>query len=230
MTVQHLIAPASLPLPASCGISSGASLSVLSYNVLLPNSVDGWWNYKMYSYPLQDPNISSWEYRQKLIREKIQTINADVVCLQEVSPKSFEDDFLFMEELGYYGCEMFKKGRFRPATFWKTEKCSLVGSAVHKDRTLLTVFELKDAQQNAADSENEEKKEMEHPQHWHVLNCHLQAGLQAKRRLRQMEEGIKASCRVVTQYNKSLTNNQNKKKQNNDDVEDDYDNNNDNNY
>jgi mRNA deadenylase 3'-5' endonuclease subunit Ccr4 len=33
-------------------------------------------------------------------------IDADIVCLQEVSPVSFEDDFAFMAELGYDGKEM----------------------------------------------------------------------------------------------------------------------------
>ena len=100
----------------------------------------------MYSPPLlsdEEKHYSTWEYRQELLKQEIRTINADVVCFQEVSPQSFEQDFLFMkEELGYHGCEMFKRGRFRPATFWKTDKCTLVGSPVHKDRTLLTVFQL----------------------------------------------------------------------------------------
>lgn len=98
--------------------------------------------------------------------------DADVVCFQEVSPLSFDTDFAFMEkELGYTGKEMFKKGRFRPATFWK--RCELVSAAVHKDRTLLTALRC-------------------HNQTWHVLNCHLQAGPEAARRVRQIHEGTKA--------------------------------------
>jgi hypothetical protein len=34
-------------------------------------------------------------------------IDADIVCLQEVAPASFEEDFSFMEDLGYDGKEMF---------------------------------------------------------------------------------------------------------------------------
>jgi endonuclease/exonuclease/phosphatase family metal-dependent hydrolase len=98
--------------------------------------------------------------------------DADVVCLQEVSPLSFDDDFAFMtEELGYTGKEMFKRGRFRPATFWK--RCELAVPAVHKDRTLLTAFR-------------------RGKQTWYVLNCHLQAGAEARRRVRQIQEGTKA--------------------------------------
>ncbi|KAI2514089.1 hypothetical protein MHU86_473 [Fragilaria crotonensis] len=104
MVIAHLVAPATLPnLPDS--------LSVLSYNVLLPNSVDAWWTYKMYSPPLSEENrhVAAWSHRRDLLKNRIGLVNADVVCLQEVSPESFEDDFAFMAELGYDGCELFKK-------------------------------------------------------------------------------------------------------------------------
>jgi hypothetical protein len=247
-------------------------LSVLSYNVLLPNSVDGWWNYKMYLPPLTDRSMAEWPYRRNLLQERIQLIgtsfitpatlclslslvffvsliihtfhstfftalfllllkflfhyiaeithaDADVVCLQEVAPRSFEDDFAFMKDLGYDEHEMFKKGRFRPATFWKSSRLSLVTPPVHKDRTLLTIFEpvvpVPVAVSTAVDNNKEstgdedsfrqqhpEKKGKQgkgqhqpHQRYWYILNCHLQAGGQAQRRLRQIMEGIKA---VVT--------------------------------
>ena len=228
MTIQHLISPATLPSPFSCNISPSLSLSVMSYNVLLPNSVDGWWNYKMYQQP-KGPSldndyisrISSWEYRQVLLKKKIETINADVVCLQEVSEKSFEQDFAFMKtELGYHGCEIFKRGRFRPATFWKTDKCRLMEPAVHKDRTLLTVFEiLPNKDQNEENKKENDEYSPVDTQYWHVLNCHLQAGIQGKRRLRQIEDGVKASCKVATQLhmlsNKTKKTNKGKTKKDN---------------
>ena len=169
MVASHLIGPASLPQ---------AQLSVLSYNILLPNSVDAWWTYKMYNPPLSTDKqyISSWESRRDLLKNRIHLINADVVCLQEVSPTSFIDDFSFMKALGYDECEMFRKGRFRPATFWKSHKCALAAPPVHKDRTLLTTFVIDGAP-------------------WHVLNCHLQAGKHGTRRVRQIIDGIKG---VVT--------------------------------
>jgi hypothetical protein len=102
-----------------------------------------------------------------------------------VSPVSFEDDFAFMAELGYDGKEMYKKGRFRPATFWKKSQCELAAPPVHKDRTLLTSFRLL----HKSDAESEQSR------NWYVLNCHLQAGKQSKRRLRQINEGVRA---VVT--------------------------------
>ena len=59
--------------------------------------------------------------------------------------------------------------------------------AVHKDRTLLTVFQLNDLEEG-------------HPsfgRNWHVLNCHLQAGPEGRRRVRQIDEGVKASVRTA---------------------------------
>ena len=175
--IEHLIGPTSFAAP-----SSPFSLSVLSYNVLLPNSVDGWWNYKMYLPPLGADRqyIAAWDHRKQLLRDRISTVDPDVVCFQEVSPLSFEEDFSFMEDLGYDGKEMFKKGRFRPATFWKTTRCDLVAPAVHKDRTLLTAF------RNSGADEGDMSKI------WYVLNVHLQAGPEAKRRVRQINEGTRA--------------------------------------
>ena len=84
MVIQHLIGPTSLS-PSSIGAHS---LSVLSYNVLLPNSQDGWWTYKMYNPPLSNEereSIASWDYRRDLIKERLATVDAGIVCLQEVS-------------------------------------------------------------------------------------------------------------------------------------------------
>lgn len=125
-------------------------------------------------------HVASWDYRKNLIKDRLAILDADVVCLQEVAPESFEDDFKFMESLGYDGVEMFKKGRFRPATFWKTTELELTSPPVHKDRTLLTCFRRK------------EEEEKESKKNWYVLNCHLQAGPQAGRRVRQINEGARA--------------------------------------
>jgi endonuclease/exonuclease/phosphatase family metal-dependent hydrolase len=205
VVVDHLVSPASLP-KAPFGVNQ---LSVLTWNILLPNSVDGWWTYKMYSAPADNEGISSWDYRRNLLKQRIGTINADVVCLQEISPGSFEQDFDFMEELGYDGYELFKKGRFRPATFWKTSECRLVTPAVHKDRCLLTAFEkrivdIDDKDETSSSTttttftvppsplqKQQQQQQQTHQQNWYVLNCHLQAGKQGPRRLRQLLEGIK---------------------------------------
>ena len=124
---------------------------------------------------------SSWEYRSDLLKKRIEVVNADVVCFQEVSPKSFKQDFLFMKELGYDGVELFKKGRFRPATFWKTSYCELAVPSVHKDRCLITAFRV--------NSSNDDEGSTQ--QNWYVCNCHLQAGNQGPRRVRQMNEAVR---------------------------------------
>jgi mRNA deadenylase 3'-5' endonuclease subunit Ccr4 len=97
-----------------------ARFSVMSYNVLLPNSVDGWWIYKYYQAgtPFE---VTTWPRRQALLRQQILAADSDVVCLQEVSDKSFDSDFAFMAEAGYASV-MLSKGRMRNATFWKTAK------------------------------------------------------------------------------------------------------------
>jgi len=136
-------------------------------------------------------HVSTWESRRELLKERIALIDADVVCLQEVSPQSFEDDFSFMsEDLGYDGVELFKRGRFRPATFWRKNKCTLVEKPRHNDRTLLTSFHvtqpLSNEDQNSVDDRN-----------WHVLNCHLQAGSQGPRRVRQIEDGVTSAVKAA---------------------------------
>ena len=135
----------------------------------------------MYLPPVTDPQIASWEYRRDLIAERIRQADPTIVCFQEVAPDSFAQDFAFMAtDLGFDGQELFKKGRFRPATFWKTDAVRLVAPPVHKDRTLLTAFARPD----------EQRRNNNH--YWYVLNCHLQAGPQAPRRVRQIHEGVRS--------------------------------------
>mmetsp|Transcript_39057 Transcript_39057/g.94466 ORF Transcript_39057/g.94466 Transcript_39057/m.94466 type:complete len:439 (-) Transcript_39057:1520-2836(-) len=144
-------------------------------------------------------DITSWEYRQKLIKEKVRTMGPDICCFQEVSPTSFDDDFRFMsDELGYDGVALFKKGRFRPATFWKKDEWTLVSPEVHKDRSLLTAFCRTET--DLGDTDNDDNKNKEpggQQQPWIVANCHLQAGKNGPRRVRQMQEAIKGSLTLA---------------------------------
>ena len=93
-----------------------------------------------------------------------------------------------MAELGYEGIQ-FKKGRFRPATFWMKDRVELATEPMHKDRTLLTSFRLL----SVDDDDNENKEDS----FWHVLNCHLQAGKQGGRRLRQIHEGVTTAFKTA---------------------------------
>lgn len=109
--------------------------SILSWNILLPNSVDNWWCDKMFASWIP-PEKRAWSHRQGLIREKILRADADIVCVQEADGDTFEDDFAFMAEAGY-GHVLHRKFRFRCATFFKEEKF-IVEQVGHKDRTLVT--------------------------------------------------------------------------------------------
>ena len=111
------------------------NLRVLSYNVLLPNSKDGWWIYKYF-----DANVPTeartWAHRSALLQAQLLGAGADVICLQEVSPESFAQDFAFLTAAGY-GHELLNKGRMRCATFFKSDRFELRHSFC-KDRTLTT--------------------------------------------------------------------------------------------
>jgi hypothetical protein len=62
----------------------------------------------------------------------------------------------------------------------------LVSPAQHKDRTLLTTFRLVN---NDTNSESDSQDDNSRDENWHVLNCHLQAGQNGGRRVRQIVEG-----------------------------------------
>ena len=59
------------------------SFSILSWNILLPNSRDNWWCHKQYASNV-DMSKRTWSHRRGLIRERIAAAEADVVCIQEV--------------------------------------------------------------------------------------------------------------------------------------------------
>ena len=103
--------------------------------------------------------------------------------MQEVCSTSFEEDFAFMKCLGYDGVEIYKKGRFRPATFWKKDRVHLYGSTLHRDRCLISAF-----------TKPEESKSSSIPSDLlYVSNMHLSAGSglgQNERRLRQINDCI----------------------------------------
>jgi endonuclease/exonuclease/phosphatase family metal-dependent hydrolase len=107
------------PLP--CMGTKG--LTILTWNVLLPNSVDGWWLYKYYG-PGVPNEATTWSHRQALLKERLVAADPDVICLQETSEKSFASDFDFLTDAGY-DCAIMNKGRMRPATFWKRDRLEL---------------------------------------------------------------------------------------------------------
>eukprot|EP00903_Cladosiphon_okamuranus_P013552 g12623.t1 len=125
-----VVLPANVPLPE---IPDG--ITVVSFNVLLPNGKDGWWMYKSYQ-PHVPEEHRAWPYRKALMRKYLLSKDADVVCVQEASAETFDSDFDFMKDAGY-GCVLHSKFRFRSATFFKTSKLELMCEK-HKDRVLVT--------------------------------------------------------------------------------------------
>ncbi|CAK9027471.1 CCR4-Not complex 3'-5'-exoribonuclease subunit Ccr4 (Carbon catabolite repressor protein 4) (Cytoplasmic deadenylase) (Glucose-repressible alcohol dehydrogenase transcriptional effector) [Durusdinium trenchii] len=144
----------------------------MSYNVLLPNSQDGWWIYKYY----RDSRGShtDWTERQALLRQQILDVGPEVLCLQEVCELSFQEDFGFLREAGYEILMHEKKGRMRPATCWRPHWQKI--TAQHKDRSLVVGL-----QRPGAGLE---------PTTMFIVNVHLSAGPNADRRLRQVHEAL----------------------------------------
>jgi hypothetical protein len=194
MIVSSSTSLSPLPFP-----SSSVSISILSYNILLPNSLPskvdqkqgGWWVYKMYSprHHLNESNhsnidITSWNYRSRLIQEDLKQSNCDIVCYQEVYPETYELDFQFMAELGYDSSVIYRKGEFRPAIFWKSSKVTPISEPIHRDRCLIIPFEIVSLSSSSSTSSG-----FQHP--FYVCNCHLQAGVNnSERRFRQISDSL----------------------------------------
>ena len=204
-----MLLPADTALPAL----GQAGFSLLSLNVMLPNSFDGWWLYKMYP-PSVMEEAHPWRARRALLKEQLLTADADVVCLQETCAASFESDFDFLFEAGY-AASISSKGRMRPATLWKTSRfmlCSADGTpatvsseaegeepsgfkktilpshsaaVIQGDRTLTTVLKLLTDEGSAAAGSAAAGAPV-----LYVTNCHLAAGAEARRRLRQVHDSM----------------------------------------
>ncbi|MEL6348748.1 MAG: endonuclease/exonuclease/phosphatase family protein [Myxococcota bacterium] len=158
-------------LPADANLSEYTGpdeFSVLSYNILLPNAVDGWWIYKSYEANTPD-SFRAWPHRQKLLANQLLESQADIICLQECSAESFDADFAFLLENGYE-VRLHRKYRFRCATFWRREKFRLFEER-QRDRTLLTSFQPMTGSPDRM---------------VHVVNAHLSGGPAPERRFRQI--------------------------------------------
>lgn len=171
-------------LPAGEPLSSFVSekkFSILSWNVLLPNSRDNWWNHKMYA-PWVDMDHRQWPHRQSLIRERLLRAKPDIICIQEADGDTFEDDFAFLLQSrgGEYQHVLHKKYRFRCATFFNPQKFELEREA-HKDRTLVTTFRTRSDGNSGGESNGRLLT---------IVNCHLTGGAAPQRRLRQVHEAL----------------------------------------
>ena len=175
---------ASVPLP--CLGKNG--FTVLTYNVLIPNSQDGWWVYKYYCAGTKREH-TEWAHREKLFKQQFATLASDVVCIQEAHAESFETDFgIWMREAGYAHALM-KKGRMRCATFWKTSRFKLANKGLqHKDRTLICeLIEVRPVVEAT-----KETLRTEPSRRVFIVNGHLSAGHSSQRRLHQAHEALEA--------------------------------------
>ena len=163
------VLPAREPLPSFIAEIKD-QFSLMSWNILLPNSQDNWWCHKQYS-----SNVAmdkrQWEHRQSLIKERLLHSAADIVCIQEADGDTFDADFAFMKDNGYDHV-LHKKFRFRCATFFLKDKFML-DRAAHKDRTLVTSLRCTSTDRVL-----------------HIVNCHLSGGAAPERRLKQVHDGL----------------------------------------
>ena len=161
--------PVAVPLHEVAAEHGG--LSLISYNVLLPNSVDGWWVFKYYDGATPDA-ARTWAHRQSLLSQRLLREKADIVCIQEASPDTFATDFAFMTAAGYSAL-IHRKSRLRPATFWQKSSWELVFER-HRDKVLITLLR----------SRTEPNRVL------CVLNCHLTAAPRPERRFRQVFDAL----------------------------------------
>ena len=106
-----------------------------------------------------------------------------------------------MAELGYDEHELYKKGRFRPATFWRTDRVVLATAPTHRDRCLITQLRqlpaapaASAAGPEATSGATSEAAAAAVPGAAqpiiHLVNCHLTAGPEPGRRLRQVHDAM----------------------------------------
>ena len=167
-TTSIPVLPAREPLPSFIGENTD-QFSLMSWNILLPNSQDNWWCHKQYSSNVP-MDKRQWKHRQSLIKERLLHSAADIVCIQEADGDTFDADFAFMKDNGYDHV-LHKKFRFRCATFFLRDKFMLDREA-HKDRTLVTSLRCTSTDRVL-----------------HIVNCHLSGGAAPERRLRQVHDG-----------------------------------------
>ena len=157
-------------------------LSVLSYNILYPNT-EGWWIYKYY--PAHTPRaLSAWPARRALLLRQLKLADSDILCLQETASASFDQDFEALK--GEYDHVMHARGmRMRVSTFWRKSRLKLIAEK-HKYRTLLTLLRSQDTQRSLL-----------------VINVHLSGGPRPKERVEQVAQALSQGEKLWRQHRSS---------------------------
>ena len=156
-------------------------ISLMSYNILLPNSHLGWWVYKYY-HPDTPNELTSWPYRQKLLSQQL-NIGADLLTLQECNSETVATDLEFLWSRYEFVCH--RKARIAMVTCWNKERFTLL-SEYHLNRCLVTVLEELKGVQIA------------------VVNCHLSAGRQPKERFQQIVKAIDQVRKLKSRFDLKL--------------------------
>ena len=182
-------------LPANSTLSDSIRphhLSILSYNILIPNHPRSWWVCKYY-HPHTPMLQRQWPARQALLLQQLIHANSDLICLQEVNHQHFESDFEALHQQGYQSL-LHQKGQFmRCATFWKQEKFTLL-QAVHSYRCLITLFHIN------TDSPRSDQRKISAQELLLVINVHLSGGPKPDARIQQVHHALKKAQKIFAHY------------------------------
>jgi len=158
--------------------SNAEQLSLLSYNILLPNSIEGWWIPKCFVQGTPQ-EARTWKSRKEKLENQLLTARADIICIQEAAASSFNEDFSALFQAGYEAVLHQKNNLFRCATFFRTEKLTLI-STRHRFRTLVHIFQWND-------------------ELLAIINVHLSGGPHPKIRCSQLHEALQHLKKMCNQ-------------------------------
>jgi len=99
-------------------------IKIISYNIM----ADVYTSPDKFPY-VTDPHILSWDYRLKLILQKIDDYDADIICLQEVEISKIPTDFIahYPEyECIHHVINKKRKNIIGNMTFWRKNKFKMV--------------------------------------------------------------------------------------------------------
>lgn len=144
-----------------------SDISLMSYNILLPNSLHGWWVYKYY-HPSTPSELTTWAYRRSLLQQQL-SVGADLLTLQECSAETVASDLDFLWDTYDYLCH--RKARIAMVTCWKRDRFELLAD-YHINRCLITVLRESSGILIC------------------VVNCHLSAGRHPKERFQQIVKAV----------------------------------------
>lgn len=181
---QIELLPPTVPLPMN---TSTNGFSIASFNML----INEWFSAKYYRHDTPS-SVRAWEQRSVLMQELLRGLSPDILCVQEGNGKTFDDDFGFMDGLGYGHVKYSKPFRMPMVTFWRRSHLTLLGEK-SANRTVITVFK---SNTTIAGSGNEPEDEQVKARVFAIVNCHLSAGDHGgapRKRLQQVVDGCETA-------------------------------------